>query len=204
MPPVDAPNVAGARAFGLAPAWTGEGPAQPDLSALRNEVEAGRVSALYVVDPGPEGSIGDLRWVIQARESGKLPFLIVQTVVLTPLVEAADVVLPGACWIEKDATYTNQQGRLQAASRVIPPPGEALDDSVILLKLAVALEGRPALRAAPRTSARTSRRRCRASRRSRASRRPASTGRSRRGTGCRRRTHRNAGSGTSCSRTCRR
>jgi NADH-quinone oxidoreductase subunit G len=140
VPPVDAPNVAGARAFGLAQAWTGEGPAQPDLSALRNEVEAGRVSALYVVDPGPEGSIGDLRWVIQARESGKLPFLIVQTVVLTPLVEAADVVLPGSCWIEKDATYTNQQGRLQAASRVIPPPGEALDDSVILLKVAAALK----------------------------------------------------------------
>jgi NADH-quinone oxidoreductase subunit G len=140
VPPVDAPNVAGARAFGLASAWTGEGPAQPDLSALRNEVEAGRVSALYVVDPGPEGSIGDLRWVIQARESGKLPFLIVQTVVLTPLVEAADVVLPGACWIEKDATYTNEQGRLQAASRVIPPPGEALDDSVILLKIAAALK----------------------------------------------------------------
>ena len=92
-----------------------------------------------MVDPGPEGSIGDLRWVIQARESGKLPFLIVQTVVLTPLVEAADVVLPGSCWIEKDATYTNQQGRLQAASRVIPPPGEALDDSVILLKIAAAL-----------------------------------------------------------------
>jgi NADH-quinone oxidoreductase subunit G len=144
VPPVDAPNVAGARAFGLAPAPTrggsGEGPAQPNLSALRNEVEAGRVSALYVVDPGPEGSIGDLRWVIQARESGKLPFLIVQTVVLTPLVEAADVVLPGSCWIEKDATYTNQQGRLQAASRVIPPPGEALDDSVILLKLAAAVK----------------------------------------------------------------
>ena len=140
VPPVDAPNVAGARAFGLAPAWTGEGPAQPDLSALRNEVEAGRVSALYVVDPGPEGSIGDLRWVIQARESGKLPFLIVQTVVLTPLVEAADVVLPGACWIEKEATYTNQQGLLQTASRVIPPPGEALDDSVILLKVAAALK----------------------------------------------------------------
>jgi NADH-quinone oxidoreductase subunit G len=144
VPPVDAPNVAGARAFGLAPAPAGggpdEGPAQPDLSALRNEVEAGRVSALYVVDPGPEGSIGDLRWVIQARESGKLPFLIVQTVVLTPLVEAADVVLPGSCWIEKDATYTNQQGLLQAASRVIPPPGEALDDSVILLKVAAALK----------------------------------------------------------------
>jgi NADH-quinone oxidoreductase subunit G len=140
VPPVDAPNVAGARAFGLAPVWNGEGPAQPDLSALRNEVEAGRVSALYVVDPGPEGSIGDLRWVIQARQSGKLPFLIVQTVVFTPLVEAADVVLPGSCWIEKDATYTNSQGRLQAASRVIPPPGEALDDSVILLKLAVALK----------------------------------------------------------------
>ena len=47
---------------------------------------------------------------------------------LTPLAQAADIVLPGACWVEKDACYTNAQGRLQAASRVIPPPGQALED----------------------------------------------------------------------------
>jgi predicted molibdopterin-dependent oxidoreductase YjgC len=47
---------------------------------------------------------------------------------MTPLAKAADVVLPGSSWLEKDATYVNGSGRLQAASRAINPPGEARDD----------------------------------------------------------------------------
>jgi NADH-quinone oxidoreductase subunit G len=144
VPTVDAPNVAGARALGLTDAGPGAG--APDLSTLRNDVEAGRVSTLYVLDPGPAGSIGDVSWIIAARESGKLPFLIVQGVLFTPLARAADVVLPGACWIEKEASYTNGQGHLQAVSRVMPPPGEALEDVQILVKLADALDAKFAAR----------------------------------------------------------
>ena len=29
---------------------------------------AGRVKALYVFDPGPDGSIGDLSWVVEAKQ----------------------------------------------------------------------------------------------------------------------------------------
>jgi anaerobic selenocysteine-containing dehydrogenase len=145
VPIVDAPNVAGARALGL----TGAGAGDPsDLSALRADVEGGRVPALFVLDPGPAGSLGDLSWVIAARKSGALKALIVEGVLLTPLVQAADVVLAGACFVEKDACYTNAQGRLQAASRVIPPPGEALEDTVILLRLAAACGARLTLKTA--------------------------------------------------------
>src|SRR5262249_24784292 len=63
VPAVDAPNVAGARLFGLA----GSGDTA-DLSALRQAVEAGRVTALYVFDPGPEGSLGDTQWIADARK----------------------------------------------------------------------------------------------------------------------------------------
>jgi NADH-quinone oxidoreductase subunit G len=138
VPAVDAPNVAGARAFGLTDA--GPGTAAPDLTTLRNDIEAGRVSSLYVLDPGPAGSIGDVSWIIAARASGKLPSLIVQGVLMTPLVQAADIVLPGACWIEKEASYTNAQGRLQGVSRVMPPPGEALEDAEILVRLSQVLQ----------------------------------------------------------------
>ena len=55
-----------------------------------------RVTALYVFDPGPDGSIGDVSWVISARASGKLPLLIVHGVLMTDLARAADIVLPGA------------------------------------------------------------------------------------------------------------
>ena len=87
-----------------------------DQADFRAAVEQGRVSSLYVFDPGPEGYIGDISWIIEARRSGKLPLLIVQGVLMTPLAQAADIVLPGASWVEKDASYVNGQGRLQAAA----------------------------------------------------------------------------------------
>ncbi len=124
VPPVDAPNVAGARDLGFA---VPDGASKPaDTSGLRSAVQAGHVRALYVVDPGPEGSIGDVSWLIDARKNGTLPLLVVQGVLMTPLAEAADIVLPGSAWVEKDATYTNAQGIVQGTSRVLPPPGEAL------------------------------------------------------------------------------
>jgi NADH-quinone oxidoreductase subunit G len=137
IPPVDAPNVTGARDLGFPVRASANGAA--DLSAMRADVEAGRVTALYVFDPGPDGSIGDVSWVIAARQSGKLPFLIVQGVLLTELAKAADVVLPGASWVEKDASYVNKDGRLQSAACAMAPPGEAQDDWKILTDLGLAL-----------------------------------------------------------------
>ncbi|MFB3855610.1 MAG: 2Fe-2S iron-sulfur cluster-binding protein [Vicinamibacterales bacterium] len=134
---VDAPNVTGARDLGLI---AGRDPADgPDLSALEAAVRSGEVKALYVFDPGPDGSIGDLAWVVAARKSGRLPLLVVHGVVMTDLARAADFVLPGASYVEKEATYTNEQGRLQAVSRAMSPPGDAMEDWQILVNLALAL-----------------------------------------------------------------
>ena len=130
----DAPNVNGARDLGFAVGAGNDG--APDLSALRTAVEGGRVKALYVIDPGPDGSLGDVSWVVTARRSGKLPLLIVQGVVTTDLTTAADIVLPGAAWVEKNAIYTNEQGLVQASSKVINPPGEAREDWQILANVA--------------------------------------------------------------------
>jgi NADH-quinone oxidoreductase subunit G len=137
VPEADAPNVNGARDLGYAVGHGNDGAA--DLSSLRTAIDAGRVKALYVIDPGPAGSAGDLSWVVAARQSGRLPLLIVQGVVMSELVGAADIVLPGATSFEKDAIYTNEQGRVQAASRSIAPPGEALEDWQILVNVARAL-----------------------------------------------------------------
>jgi predicted molibdopterin-dependent oxidoreductase YjgC len=95
------------------------------------------VNALYVFDPGPSGSLGDVSWIIAARESGRLPLLIVHGVLHNELTAAADFVLAGACSFEKDATYTNDQGRVQGAALVVAPPGDAIDDCQILAKLGV-------------------------------------------------------------------
>ncbi len=139
VPAVDAPNVHGAQDFGLLPGNIDPASGVADVSGLRSDVEAGRVPALFVFDPGPDGSIGDLSWVVAARTSGALPLLIVEGVVLTDLAKAADFVLPGASYVEKDATYTNDQGRLQAAARVMQPPHEAMEDWQVLVNLGVSL-----------------------------------------------------------------
>ena len=39
-------------------------------SALR--VDQGGVEVLYVLDPGPDGSMGDVSWLIEAKQSGTL------------------------------------------------------------------------------------------------------------------------------------
>jgi NADH-quinone oxidoreductase subunit G len=139
VPAVDAPNVNGARLFGLAPGAPGSEVRAADLSALRAAVEGGRVTALYVFDPGPEGSLGDTSWIVEARKRGTLPLLVVQGVLLTDLSRAADFVLPGASYVEKEASYTNEQGRLQGTARAMAAPGDAMEDWQILVNLAVAL-----------------------------------------------------------------
>ena len=136
--PVDAPNVNGARDLGFPVRATAKGEA--DLSAFRAEVEQGRVKTLYVFDPGPDGYIGDVSWIIEARRDGRLPLLIVQGVLMTALAQAADIVLPGASWVEKDGAFVNGQGRLQAASRAIAPPGEAQEDWQVFVNVGLALD----------------------------------------------------------------
>ncbi|MCK8782810.1 NADH-quinone oxidoreductase subunit NuoG [Roseomonas sp. NAR14] len=40
----------------------------------------------------------------------------------------ADVILPGATYLEKDATYVNTEGRVQRGRLAVHPPGEARED----------------------------------------------------------------------------
>ncbi len=51
----------------------------------------------------------------------------------------ADVILPGAAYTEKNATYVNTEGRPQRARLAVFPPGEAREDWKILRALSEAL-----------------------------------------------------------------
>ena len=137
IPPVDAPNITGAKDLGFPVRIGANGEA--DIAAFRQQVERGAVPLLYVFDPAQSGYIGDVSWIVEARRSGKLPRLIVQGVLMSDLTAVADVVLPGAAWVEKDASYINQDGRLQAAARAIAPPGEAQEDWQVFVNVGLAL-----------------------------------------------------------------
>jgi NADH-quinone oxidoreductase subunit G len=51
----------------------------------------------------------------------------------------ADVILPGAAYTEKSATYVNTEGRVQMTARAVFPPGEAREDWAILRALSEGL-----------------------------------------------------------------
>ncbi len=52
----------------------------------------------------------------------------------------ADVILPGAAYTEKNATYVNTEGRAQLARLATFPPGEAREDWKIIRALSAALD----------------------------------------------------------------
>ena len=51
----------------------------------------------------------------------------------------ADVILPGAAYTEKNATYVNTEGRVQLARLAVYPPGDAREDWTIVRALSEAL-----------------------------------------------------------------
>ena len=53
---------------------------------------------------------------------------------------AADIILPGSSFAEKDGTYVNTEGRVQFAERAVFAPGDAREDWTILRALADALK----------------------------------------------------------------
>ena len=57
-----------------------------------------------------------------------LDFLVVQDIFLTETAQMADVVLPAACFAEKDGTFSNTERRVQRVRKAVPPPGEARED----------------------------------------------------------------------------
>ncbi len=54
----------------------------------------------------------------------------------------ADVILPGAAYTEKSATYVNTEGRVQMTERAAFPPGDAREDWAILRALSDRLDHR--------------------------------------------------------------
>ncbi|HWU18502.1 MAG TPA: NADH-quinone oxidoreductase subunit NuoG [Devosia sp.] len=54
----------------------------------------------------------------------------------------ADVILPGAAYTEKSATYVNTEGRVQVTNRAVFPPGDAKEDWAIIRALS-AVAGQP-------------------------------------------------------------
>jgi len=93
----------------------------------------GNLKALYIMGENPVLSDPDMTHTIKAL--GKLDFLVVQDIFMTETAELADVVLPAACFAEKDGTFTNTERRVQRVRKAVEPPAEAKEDSWIIMEL---------------------------------------------------------------------
>lgn len=111
----------------------------PGLSVAPMLAAAGRgdIKALYIMGENPMVTDADTAHV--AHSLDRLDFLVVQDIFLTETAQKAGVVLPAACWAEKDGTFTNTCRAVQRIRKGVEPPGEAKADWRIILDVAKAL-----------------------------------------------------------------
>ncbi len=77
----------------------------------------GAFKAAYLTGGYPEA------WVKAAAAAAcaKIGFLVAHDLFASPLCETASVVIPGATWVEREGTFMNCDGLVQAFERALPP-----------------------------------------------------------------------------------
>jgi formate dehydrogenase alpha subunit len=93
----------------------------------------GSVKGLFIVGENTAVSDPDTHHILHAL--GSAEFLVVEDLFLTETAQLADVVLPAACWAEKDGTFTSSERKVQRVRQAVEPPGQARPDWMILAEL---------------------------------------------------------------------
>ena len=93
-----------------------------------------QIRSVYVMGENPVMSDPNRSHTIEFLKN--LDFLVVQDIFHTDTTRLADLVLPAACFAEKDGTFTNTERRVQLLRKAVDPPGQALDDYTILCRVA--------------------------------------------------------------------
>lgn len=96
--------------------------------------EPGKIKCLYLMGENPMLSDPDLDHVRAALEN--VEFMVSQEIFLSETAEFADVILPAACYAEKNGTHTNTERRVQRWRMAVDPPGQAKPDGLIICEIA--------------------------------------------------------------------
>ena len=107
--------------------------------AIANAAASGEVKALILCGADP------VRDLVGADGLGAVvgvEFLVAIDLFITDSSSQADVVLPALAFAEKEGTFTNLEGRVQKANKLVPGPGQARADWSVLDDVATRL-GRP-------------------------------------------------------------
>ncbi len=104
----------------IAETWGVQGlPDQPGLTVVEmiNAAGEGRIKGMYIMGENPVISDPDAHHVEEALS--RLEFLVVQDMFLTETAKLAHVILPVACWAEKEGSVTNTERRVQWMHKAI-------------------------------------------------------------------------------------
>ena len=105
-------------------AWGGEplpeNPGMP-LTLAMNAAASGGIRGMFIMGENPLLSDPDQAHAREALQS--LELLVVQDIFLTETAQLADIVLPAACYAEKDGTFTNTERRIQLVHKAVDAAG---------------------------------------------------------------------------------
>ncbi|MET9022481.1 formate dehydrogenase subunit alpha [Actinopolymorpha sp. NPDC004070] len=123
----------------FATAWGTPVPERPGLRIpeMFDAALAGQVRAMYVFGEdilATDPDSGHVRAALEACD-----FVVSQEIFLSATAQAADVVLPGSSFLEKDGTFVNFDRRFQRVRRALDPPGQAYTDFDVLCAVGGAL-----------------------------------------------------------------
>ncbi|MFQ5445876.1 MAG: formate dehydrogenase subunit alpha [Saprospiraceae bacterium] len=93
----------------------------------------GKLKALWITGEDVVQSDPNSQQVIEALKA--LDLLIVQEIFPTMTTEFADVILPGASFLEKEGTFTNGERRIQRVQKMVEPIGESKPDGQIFVEM---------------------------------------------------------------------
>jgi predicted molibdopterin-dependent oxidoreductase YjgC len=96
------------------------------------------INALYIAGEDIVSNFPDGKLVREALR--KIKFLVVQDLFMTETARMANVVLPGASFVEKEGTFTNQEGRVQRLNKLLEPQGDARPDWQIISSIGEAID----------------------------------------------------------------
>ena len=112
-------------------------PAKPSMHtiAMFRNLATGKLKGIIIQVTNPMVTLPDLNWFKKGIAEHK-PFIVVCDVYPTATTEIADVILPAAMWVEREACFGNSERRTQQWDKLVEPPGEAKPDSWITIEIA--------------------------------------------------------------------
>jgi nitrate reductase NapA len=103
--------------------------------AMFRKLATGELKGIIIQVTNPMMSLPDLNFFKEGIAKHK-PFIVVCFFNDTATTEIADVVLPAAMWVEREACFGNSERRTQHWDKLVEPPGEAMADSEITIEIA--------------------------------------------------------------------